>query len=79
MAINPKQLLQLGERWKILNEQHPRLIAFIRDVGRNSMKPGVILELKVIDTDGRTTVTNIRLTEEDVETVAILRGLKGNS
>ena len=78
MALNPKQLLQLGERWKIFNEQHPRVLDFIRDVGRNSIEPGTILELKVTENNGRTAVTNIRLTEDDVETIAILKGLKGN-
>lgn len=78
MALNPKQLLQLGERWKIFNEQHPRVLDFIRDVGRNSIEPGTILELKVTENSGRTAVTNIRLTEDDVETIAILKGLKGN-
>ena len=78
MALNPKQLLQLGERWKIFNEQHPRVLDFIRDVGRNSIEPGTILELKVPENSGRTAVTNIRLTEDGVETIAILKGLKGN-
>ena len=78
MALNPKQLLQLGERWKIFNEQHPRVLDFIRDVGRNSIEPGTILELKVTYNIGRTAVTNIWLTEDDVETIAILKGLRGN-
>ena len=78
MALNPKQLLQLGQRWRIFNEQHPRVIDFIRDVGRNSIEPGTILELKVTETGGRTAVTNIRLTEDDVETIAVLKSLRGN-
>ena len=78
MALNPKPLMQLGERWRIFNEQHPRVLDFIRDIGRNSIEPGTILELKVTETGGRTAVTNIRLTEDDVETIAILKGLKEN-
>ena len=79
MAMNPKQLMQLAERWRIFNDQHPKVIDFVRDVGRNSVQPGVILELRVTNNEGRTTVTNIRLTEEDVETINILKSLKGNS
>ena len=79
MAMNPKQLLQLAERWRIFNEQHPRVIGFVKDVGRNSIRPGVILELKVTDENGRSSVTNMRLTEDDVETIEILRSLKGSS
>ena len=79
MAMNPKQLMQLAERWKILKEQHPRVIEFVRSLGRNSIQPGVILELKVTDNDGRVSVTNMRLTEEDVETIAIPKSLRGNA
>ena len=77
MALNPKQLMQLSERWRIFNDQHPRVLDFIRDVGRNSIEPGTILELKVTENSGRTAVTNICLTEEDVETISILKNLKG--
>ena len=78
MAMNPKQLMQLAERWRIFKDQHPRVIDFVRDIGRYSLKPGVVLELRVTDNDGKTAVTNMKLTEEDVETISILRSLKGN-
>jgi hypothetical protein len=35
------------------------------------------LELKVTETDGRTSVTNMRLTPEDIETIEIIKSLKG--
>jgi hypothetical protein len=33
----------------------------------------------VTDNDGKTSVTNIRLTEEDVETIGILKELRGDN
>ena len=50
----------------------------MHDVVRNDLQPGVVMELRVTDNDGRTSVTNIRLTEEDVETIGILRELRGD-
>ncbi len=79
MAMNPMQLLQLSERLKIFREQHPRVLEFLHAVARNNIQPGVIMELRVTDNDGRTTVTNIRLTPEDVETIQIIKNLKGES
>ena len=78
MAVNPKQLLQMADRLRIFKEQHPRVIDFISAVGRSYLQPGVILELKVIDTEGKTSVTNLRLTPEDIETIEIIKGLRGS-
>lgn len=77
MAKNPMQFMQLAERLKIFREQHPRVLDFIQAVGRNNLQPGVILELRVTDLDGKVSVTNMRLTEEDVETIGIIKNLKG--
>ena len=75
MALNPKQLMQLAERWRIFKD-HPRVIDFVRAVGRDGLQPGMIMELRVTDTGGKTSVTNIRVTPEDVETIGILKGLR---
>lgn len=77
MAKNPLQFMQLAERLKIFREQHPRVLDFIQAVGRNNLQPGVILELRVTDLDGKVSVTNMRLTEEDVETIGIIKNMKG--
>ncbi len=77
MAKNPLQFMQLAERLKIFREQHPRVLDFIQAVGRNNLQPGVILELRVTDLDGKVSVTNMRLTEEDIETIGIIKNLKG--
>ena len=77
MALNPMQLMQMADRLRIFREQHPRVIDFIGAVGRSSLQP-VILELKVTDTEGNTSVTNMRLTPEDIETIEIIKSLKGS-
>lgn len=79
MGKNPLQLMQLAERLKIFRQQHPKVLDFIQAIGRNNLQPGLILELRVTDLDGRVSVTNMRLTEEDIETIGIIKNLKGES
>ncbi len=79
MAMNPMQLMQLAERLRIFRSQHPKVLDFMHDVVRNDLQPGVVMELRVTDNDGKTSVTNIRLTEEDVETIGILKELRGDN
>ena len=76
---NPLQFMQLAERLRIFKQQHPKVLDFIQAIGRNNLQPGVILELRVTDLDGRVSVTNMRLTEEDIETIGIIKNLKGES
>ena len=79
MAMNPMQLMQLAERLRIFKEQHPRVLDFLHAVARNNIQPGVVMELRVTDNDGKTMVTNIKLTPEDVETIEIIKNIKGES
>ncbi len=79
MALNPMQLMQMGERLRIFRSQHPRVLEFLQAVARNNLQPGVIMELKVTDLDGKVSVTNIKLTPEDIETIEILKGIKGDN
>ena len=76
---NPLQFMQLAERLRICKQQHPKVLDFIQVIGRNNLQPGVVLELRVTDLDGKVAVTNMRLTEEDIETIGIIRNLKGES
>ena len=78
MGKNPLQLMQLAERLRIFKQQHPKVLEFIQAIGRNNLQPGVVLELRVTDLDGRVSVTNMRMTEEDIETIGIIKNIKGD-
>ncbi|MDO4648670.1 MAG: hypothetical protein Q4B26_08460 [Eubacteriales bacterium] len=75
MAMNPAMLLQMRERLQIFERQHPKVPMFIKDVGNRAFQEGAVLELKVTDPDGRTYVTNMRVTEEDVKTFSMFKGM----
>ncbi len=77
MAINPLEMMKLGERFKIFSSQHPKVTPFIQTVSRDAIREGSVLELKVTDPEGKEYVTNIRVTAEDMETVNILKNMKG--
>lgn len=76
MAMNPMEMMKLAGRLKIFQEQHPKALAFVRDVTQNAVREGSVIELKVTDPDGKDYVTNIRVTAEDMETAQILRELQ---
>lgn len=76
MAVNPMEMMKMAGRLKIFEEQHPKALAFVRDVAQTGIREGSVIEMKVSDPDGRDYVTNIRVTAEDMETIQILRDLQ---
>ena len=73
MRMNPITMMQAAGRVKIFQEQHPKAIAFIKSLSENDLREGAVIELKVTTPEGKTSVSNIKLTKEDVETFKILK------
>ena len=73
MAINPLQLMKFKERLDIFERQHPKVIPFFKAL-HGKLEVGSVLELKVTNPDGTEMVSNIKVTEDDLETISILSG-----
>lgn len=75
MAVNPMALMKLSERMKIFNTQHPRVVPFFKTVAGKGLTPGTVVEMSVKTVSGESYVTNVKLTEDDIETIEILKNL----
>ena len=67
MAVNPLKLTKLKKMGERFNEEHPKVLPYLRAVSSGYMEEGSLLELNVTAPDGRNLKCNIRLTAEDVE------------
>jgi len=76
MAINPLELLKIRERFSIFQSQHPKALAFIQDIAANAIVEGSVIEIKVTTPDQRERVSNIRVTQDDLKTIDILKNIK---
>ena len=75
--MNPRDIMQLGGRIQPCRDQHPKFGAVLREAGADAIREGSILEMKVTSPEGKEYVTNLRLTAEDVETISIIRNMRG--
>ena len=78
MAFNPMMLLRAKEMLKQFNERHPKVLPFFKSI-KEDIGPGAVIEMKVTSADGKETVTNIRRTEEDVDTILMFIKQKDNN
>ena len=75
MSLNPAALLKIaGARNKFV-KNHPKVSAFLGREFRD-IPAGTVLELKVTRPGGETVVTNLRVSEEDLQLVESLRELQ---
>ncbi len=62
---NPMDMMKLAQRLQIFS-----------DTAQNAVQTGTIIEMKVTTPDGHERISNIKLTQEDLETIEILKNLK---
>ncbi len=72
MAINPMALLKIKERMTIFQQDHPKVGPFFSMLKGRALIEGAVYELKVTTPDGQEYVSNIRLTQNDIETIRLL-------
>ncbi|MBR2123352.1 MAG: hypothetical protein IJ930_10580 [Lachnospiraceae bacterium] len=72
MAINPLMLLKMKNRLNIFQKDHPRVFPFFNMIKDHALEEGTVYELKVTTPDGQTYVTNIKLNENDLESIRMM-------
>ncbi|MBO4609615.1 MAG: hypothetical protein J5696_07045 [Lachnospiraceae bacterium] len=73
MAMNPIAMMQAAGRIKIFQEQHPKAIAFIQSISNGDLREGSVIEIKVTTPEGKESVSNIKLTGDDIETFNLFK------
>ena len=77
--MNPIAMMQAAGRIKIFQEQHPKALAFIKSVSEGDIREGSVIEVKVTTPEGKESVSNIKVTKEDMETFKILKNAQPGS
>jgi len=66
--MNPFEMLQMKGRIENFGRQHPRVAAFFAE-NHQELREGAIVEIRITSPEGRSIVTNMRLTAEDEATI----------
>ena len=72
--MNPMAALRLRPLVKQFRENHPKVPAFFK-AAASAVDVGSVVEMKVTSADGKELVSNIRITEQDIELIRELRVL----
>ena len=70
MAFNPIKLMELKNLRNRFAQNHPK---FMSDLASSQIEEGTILEVTVKKPDGRTMVSNIKVTASDLEMLQAIK------
>lgn len=76
MAFNPLQILKLKDALGAFKKRHPGFSGFMAAVRSGGIPEGSVLDLRITDPDGKTTATNFRVSQEDIELIRMLGELR---
>lgn len=77
--FNPSMIFQIKNMWERFQRNHPKFPRFLQAVGSECMQTGTVIEISVTKADGQNITSNIKLNEEDMELIAAMRELAGQS
>ncbi|MBE6858897.1 MAG: hypothetical protein E7498_05630 [Ruminococcus sp.] len=72
--MNPLAALKIKNVLMSLNENHPKVLPFFK-AAANVIDEGSVIEMTVTTSQGQRIVSNIRLTADDIEKFAELKGM----
>ena len=75
---NPARLLRLKRMWGGFASRHPKLLRYLAYVSDNSLEEGAILDITIIDPQGKSLHSNAKLTAEDVTFLKEIRAILGS-
>lgn len=68
------KLMKLKPRLEEFQQRHPKFLQFFQYVGQQVTEDSLI-EISVTSADGRKTVTNLKLTQEDLALISDLKDI----
>ena len=79
MAFNFQQLALLQKVKPLVDRfraEHPKFPLFLKAVQKDGIKEGSVLEITVTSPEGKTYTTNLKLTENDMNLLDMIKNLR---
>ncbi len=64
-------LNEIKKRLDLFKNDHPKVVPFLEMLKEKAAREGTVVEMRVTDPEGNEYVSNIRLTQNDVETIKL--------
>lgn len=76
--MNPMLMMQFAGRLGKFKEQHPKFGMFLKSVANKGITAGSVMEVKFTSVDGQEYRANIKMTDDDIETINMIKSMSQN-
>lgn len=73
--FNPNMIFQMKNMWDRFERNHPKFPRFLKVIGTECIEPGTVIEISVTKADGENITSNIKLNEEDMELIQMMKDM----
>lgn len=74
--MNPAGMLKFMEAKKKFDQNHPKFGLFLKNVIGNGVPEGTVFEIKVTKPGQQEMITNLKVTESDLELIQTLKEMR---
>ena len=72
-----KMLFKLKGLWDRFSKNHPKFPNFLKELKKNKITEGTVIELKITFPNEKSIETNIKVTQDDLNLMEEIKKLKG--
>ena len=70
--MNPMAAMQFKAKFDRFCNQHPKVVAFFRENGKE-LREGGVIEFRITSPEGKSAVTNMRISADDEDTINLIK------
>ena len=73
--MNPMEMMKIAQAWQTFSANHPKFLPFVNAVSQGTLVEGSVIEIAVITPEGKKLESNLKLTQSDLEFIALLKSM----
>lgn len=77
MAMNPSAMFQVMEAFKRFQNNHPKVVSYVKIVFGPGLPEGTVLEITCTKPGEEPVTTNMKITQDDLDLLQSLKNIQG--
>ena len=73
--MNPMEMMKIAQAWQTFSANHPKFLPFVNAVSQVALVEGSVIEVAVTTPEGKRRESNLKLTQSDLEFLALLKSM----
>ena len=67
--------MKIAQAWQTFSANHPKFLPFVNAVSQGTLVEGSVIEIAVTTPEGKKLESNLKLTQSDLEFLALMKSM----